>query len=364
MPAEYAPVYTINANITKHLLRIEAAKEQSSLLPVTPTLLASLRETAKLSTTHYSTMMEGNQLAPGEVKELITAEGHFPGRERDEHEVKGYYAALEQLEEYADKKQPITEKVVQTLHALVMGKGRTRVKPTGYRTGQNAIYESGTKTIIYMPPKHEDVPELMRQLVAFIHENDALPSPILAAIVHYQLATIHPYFDGNGRTARLLTTLILHLGGYGLKGLYSLEEYYAKNLQDYYNAIGVGPSHNYYCGRVESDITGWIAYFTQGMAIAFEKVVGQMVKAQKEGKKDHSKLLRTLDPKQRKVLKLFKDYATVTSQQIGNLFGFQPRTNAALCKKWVEAGFLAIVDPAFKSRKYQLADKFSLLLDL
>ena len=60
---------------------------------------------------------------------------------------------------------------------------------------------------------------------------------IIAAIAHYQFATIHPYFDGNGRTARLLTNLVLHKSGYGLKGIYSLEEYYATNLQADYDAL-------------------------------------------------------------------------------------------------------------------------------
>ena len=79
----------------------------------------------------------------------------------------------------------------------------------------------------------------MNSMIAWLKENNILPCPIIAAIAHYQFATIHPYYDGNGRTARLLTTLILHLGGYDLKGLYSLEEYYAQNLLKYYQAIRV-----------------------------------------------------------------------------------------------------------------------------
>jgi Fic family protein len=80
------------------------------------------------------------------------------------------------------------------------------------------------------------------------------------------------YYDGNGRTARLLATLILHLGGYDLKGLYSLEEYYARNLGKYYQALTVGLSHNYYEGRAGTDITAWIEYFCEGVASSFENV--------------------------------------------------------------------------------------------
>jgi Fic family protein len=361
MPINFKPIYRITPSIAKYLMRIEAVKEKVTLLPVNPTVLASLRESAKLYTTHYSTMIEGNQLNPQEVKDVLKLEGHFPGRERDEREVKGYYAALAQLEQYVAQNQPVTEKVIQTLHALVMSDGRSRVKPTSYREGQNVIKDSSTGMIVYMPPEAKDVPKFMRQLVSWIKENTELPCPLLAGIAHYQFATIHPYYDGNGRTSRLLTTLILHLGGYDLKGLYSLEEYYAKNLLAYYRAISIGPSHNYYLGRAESDITDWLEYFTEGMAFAFEKVVAQMLARNEKGQKDYSQLMRSLDSKQRKALELFKQYEIVTGSQIGNLFGFQPRTRTTLCKKWVEGGFLEITDPSNKARKYKLSAPYDAL---
>lgn len=363
MPINFNPTYIMNPNIVKHLMRIETAKQKVCLLPINPGVLASLRETAKLYTAHYSTMIEGNRLGPDQIKEIMEAKGHFPGRERDEYEIKGYYAALAQLEQYVAQNHPVNEKMIQMLHALVMSDGRMRVTPTPYRDGQNVIRDGATGTLVYMPPESKDVQNLMRQLVAWIKENyDELPCPIVAAIAHYQFATIHPYYDGNGRTARLLTTFILHVGGYDLKGLYSLEEYYAKNLLAYYRAISVGPSHNYDLGRVESDITAWIEYFVEGMAFAFEKVVTHMLDSQKKGEKDHSDLMRTLDPKQRKALELFREYNVITSHQIGALFGFRPRTNTALCKKWAEAGFLEIVDPSNKARKYKLAKPYDILV--
>ncbi len=361
MPSNFKPVFQITPIIAEYLMKIEAAKEKVFFLPVNPTVLASLRETAKLFTTHYSTMIEGNQLKPDEIKEVITLKGHFPGRERDEHEVRGYYAALAQLEQYAAQKHPVTEKVIQTLHALVMSNGRSRILPTPYRDGQNVIKDGGTGRIVYMPPEFRDVPILMHDLASWIQESKDLPCPIVASIAHYQFATIHPYYDGNGRTSRLLTTLILHLGGYDLKGLYSLEEYYAKNLLGYYRAISIGPSHNYYLGRAQSDITSWIEYFIQGMAFAFEKVVSQMISSKDRGQKDHSQLIRTLDAKQRKVLELFKEYDLISAKQIGDLFGFTQQTSAALCRKWTQVGFLEIADPSNKSRKYRLAEPFRAL---
>ena len=362
MPINFKPIYNITSTIAKDLMRIEAAKQQVSMLPINPQILSSLRETAKLYTTHYSTMIEGNRLNPDEIKEVLVLKGHFPGRERDEHEVKAYYSALAQLEQYAAQNHQVNEKVIQTLHAILVSDGRSRVKPTPYRDGQNVIKDSGTGTIVYMPPEAKDVPGLMSGMIAWIKENKDLPCPIVAAIIHYQFATIHPYYDGNGRTARLLTTLILHLGGYDLKGLYSLEEYYAKNLFAYYNAISIGPSHNYYFGRAEADITSWIEYFISGTAFAFEKVVMQMTTSKNRGDKDYADLMRGLEPQKRKILELFKNYDIVTSSQIGEIFGFKSRSNSAICRKWLEDGFLEIADPSNKSRKYKLAPKYECLL--
>ncbi|MBA3721871.1 MAG: Fic family protein [Parachlamydiaceae bacterium] len=363
MLIKFKPNYTISLKAMNCLLRIEASKQKILHLPLTPTVLSSLRETARLYTTHYSTMIEGNRLDPDQVEEVLKHHGHFPGRERDEHEVKGYYAALTQLEKWAAQGVNITEKMIQTLHALVMANGKGNAKPTAYRDAQNVIRDGRTKAIVYMPPEAKDVKSMMTDMVDWINKKtEILPCPIIAGIAHYQFATIHPYYDGNGRTARLLTTLILHLGGYDLKGLYSLEEYYARNLGAYYEAISIGESHNYYLGRAEADITKWVEYFVEGMAVSFENVLKRMDEAGTQGSPDLSARIRKLDPKQRKALELFQEFETITSRQIGELFGFKPRTSAALCASWVESGFLTMVDSSNKGRKYKLSAEYQKLI--
>jgi hypothetical protein len=99
MPIKFNPIYSLTPEITTYLMQIEAVKSKASLLPMHPHTLASLRETANIFTTHYATMIEGNRLTQEEVKEVLTLKGHFPGRTRDEYEVKGYYTALATLEQ-------------------------------------------------------------------------------------------------------------------------------------------------------------------------------------------------------------------------------------------------------------------------
>ena len=192
-------------------------------------------------------------------------------------------------------------------------------------------------------------------------KND-IPHPIRAAIAHYQFATIHPYIDGNGRSARLFATLLLHKNGYGLKGIYSLEEYYAKDLTTYYHALDAGPFHNYYLVRAEADITGWIEYFCIGMLKSFKKVHAQAQKVQTSGATDASKELRKLNPRQRKALILFEKQDGITSQDISDLLKIEPRTARQLCQLWVKEGFLVTLNPSKKSRQYGLNPALTALL--
>lgn len=360
----FEPPFSITSKIAQSLMRIEAAKEAVRHLPITPTVLATLRQTARLYSTHYSTMIEGNRLTQDQVSKVVEKRERFSGRERDEKEVLGYYAALAKVEQYAAAGNPVTEQQIQLLHGLVMAGGSTKIKPTSYRDGQNVIRDSRSKRIVYLPPESKDVPALMRDLVAWVKaaEPAEVPCPIRAGIAHYQFATIHPYYDGNGRTARLLTTLIMHLGGYDLKGLYSLEEYYARNLGAYYDALTIGPSHNYYMGRAESDITPWVDYFCAGVAESFENVKKRAQEAASGGAQDFSPLLRRLDPRQRAALELFRQSDTINSRDVEKLFTVSQRTARNLLTDWVEAGFVTVTDPAKKSRKYGLSKEYRELL--
>jgi Fic family protein len=358
----FSPKFQITAALTKALMDIEASRQAVSSLPITVQVLTSLRESARLISTHYSTQIEGNRLTQQQVAEVLHG-GTFPNRERDESEVKNYFHALDFLDTLINSKtRAIKERDLQTLHGLVMD-GKPR--PTPYRDGQNVIRDSGTGRIVYMPPEAKDVAELMGELMRWINNEinqTDLPMPIIAAIAHYQFATIHPYYDGNGRTARLLTNLVLHKSGYGLKGVYSLEEYYARNLAGYYQALSIGESHNYYFGRADADISPWIIYFCQGMADAFAKVRLKATQAAQQSQIDHSGLLRELTPKQRQVLSLFQQNKYITTRDIADLLQVHTRTALNFCHKWIEEGFIVAQGEGNKNRRYELAGKWIILI--
>lgn len=356
----FKPRYSITPSMVKSLSSIEVVRYSISNLPITSTLISSLRESARIISTHHSTAIEGNKLSLEEVKSVVHGEGSFPHREKDKKEVQNYYQALEYITAALKEKRPVQEEDAKQLHGIsFLGVN----KQTPYRNGQNVIRAG--KLVVYIPPKHEEVPILMKDLFEWVTLSlkQDLPIPLIAGVIHYQFATIHPYFDGNGRTARLLTTLFLHKNGYSLKGIYSLEEYYALNLQEYYNALTIGSDEDYYDGnRDKADITPFLEYFLYGVSIAFKKIEKKALKEKSEGNKDQELILRSLSPQQKIILQLFKNSKEVTSKQIAAFFNFSDRQVRHLLKKWLQQDFIIIENPSLKSRTYSLSSKYEKII--
>ena len=137
--------------------------------------------------------------------------------------------ALNFLEEKLKKKEAFSKEMILEVQAMVE-KGASKEKiglrgpmPPGMLF---AVYDSETGAAEYIPPEYIDIPDLLDELVEYVNTTDDHPL-IIAAVVHYQLVTIHPFEDGNGRTARLMSGYILDYYGYGFNGIGSLEEYFA-----------------------------------------------------------------------------------------------------------------------------------------
>ena len=360
----WRPSYTLTPAIASALMDIEAARAVVGQIHLPPADEAELRRRARIRSTHYSTRIEGNRLTLAEAEQVIEGKkAQFHGRERDVSEVKNYWNALMRVEEWAAKKMPLTEELIRRLHALIE-KG-ARAKPTPYRDGQNVIRDSVSGAIIYLPPEAKDVPALMAALVEWVRgaEKDGLPVPLIAGLVHYQFVTIHPYYDGNGRTARLLSTFILHRGGYGLNGFFSLEEHHARDLEGYYRSLAVHPHHNYYEGRAEADLTQWLEYFVIMLAQVFNAAKDETLRYAKQGMPAEPEELRRLDHRARTVLALFARTELVTTSQVAAALGLSERMTRLLLNTWVKDGWLVIANPSNRKRAYELSAIYRQYID-
>jgi Fic family protein len=181
-----------------------------------------------------------------------------------------------------------------------------------------------------------------------------VPVPLIAGLAHYRFVTIHPFYDGNGRTARLLATYLLHVGGYGMKGLFSLEEHHARDLPGYYSALAVHPHHNYYDGRADADLTPWVEYFLATLAETFEAVRREARRLATEGVPADPEPLRALDRRARIVLALFAKAPRITALEVAHALGLSERMARVLLTKWVKDGWLTVADPSRRKRAYEL----------
>ena len=350
------PRYILTPTIAKGLALVEASRALIEHTPLPPALEAELRHRARVRATHYSTRIEGNRLTLDEARQVIAdRQSSFSGRERDVGEVRNYWNALLGVEEWAAKKSPLAEDLIRRLHALVE-KG-SRAKPTPYRARQNVIRNAGSGEIVYLPPEAKDVPALMAGLVKWVAQagKDALPIPVIAGLAHYQFVTIHPYYDGNGRTARLLATFILHRGGYGLNGFFSLEEHHARDLDGYYGSLVTHPHHNYYEGRAEADLTPWLEYFIRTVAAVFDAVREEALQCAKQDVPAMPDELRRLDRRARIVLGLFAGREQITAADVADALGLSARMARNLLQEWVNAGWLQVANPSKRARAYSLS---------
>ncbi len=352
----WRPKYTITPSIARRLMEIEAARAVVEHTPLTPTAEAELRHRARVRSTHFSTRIEGNRLTLDEAHHVISeARLTIDGRERDVREVRNYWNALLRVEDWAAQGKPLTEELIRRLHALI--EHGARAKPTPYRDGQNVIRDSATGTIVYLPPEARDVEGLMQALVAWANqaEQAGLPIPLIAGLVHYQFVTIHPYFDGNGRTARLLATFILHRGGYGLHGFFSLEEHHARDLASYYRSLTTHPHHNYYEGRSDADLTAWLEYLVGLLARVFTLAQEEALRLAKQPLLAEPEAVQRLDSRGRRVLALFVATDRITASQVAQTLGLSQRMARNLLQDWVDDGLLVVIDTSKRKRAYGLS---------
>lgn len=342
--------------IVNDLLKINRAKEVVDLLELPVSIEEEIKNESIAKRVHYSTKIEGNNLNLNEVKEVI--ENKKESHERNVLEVRNYYNALMYLNKEAENNNTITEDLILKVHNLVSGKHLAY--KNSYRKEQNIVADSVTGTIVYIPPEAKDVEFLMKQMIKEFNSKDRedIPIPIKAGILAYECVTIHPFWDGNGRLSRLLATYILKAYNYDLKGFYVMEEFYDKNIDEYYNSLQMGLHHNFYFGRNEADITEWLEYFISTMANTFE-VVGNRVKEIYKSSKEEINILDILDKRERWIANYIITNNKIKAKDIANHFKINLDTANNWIKRWMENGFLTRYDnKQIRNVDYILSQKY------
>ncbi len=248
------------------IARIEVARDRILRAPIVPRWEAELRQEALARSAHHSTSIEGNPLSLEQVTDLLAGRDVL-AHARDKQEVLNYAHVLRYVDRhFLGQERPITEETILHLHALVVKDVLSPAETGQYRRVPVVVGVPDTGEIVYRPPDWEDVPELIADLVAWLNSPAAAAlMPVLeAAIAHYELVRVHPFVDGNGRTARALATLILAQRDFDTKRFFALDEYYDQDRSSYYEALRAVDS--------TQDLTEWLEYFVQGIAVEMVRV--------------------------------------------------------------------------------------------
>ena len=186
-------------------------------------------EDAVIDEAVYSSLIEGAFTSRAQAVQFIRR--HNEPKNKSEQMVKNNYDALTYVLEHLE--EPITEETAFQI-ARIVTQSASEVQVNGYRTGP--VYVTGRDGVVYTPPEAKRVPEMMKRLFAFIAASE-LPPVLKACIAHFYFAYVHPFGDGNGRTARALSYMMLLQAGYDFFRYFSISGIVAQERGKYYRAM-------------------------------------------------------------------------------------------------------------------------------
>ncbi len=262
----FQPRFTITHAITAHLTRIERARGFLEAAELSAGWLKEMEQRALVLEAHHTTHIEGTRLTLAQAEVILDGKVVQEADPDDVRELLNYRAAFEFVSGYLKSQAPITEGLIREIHKhLVEGVRGGAAAQGEYRKIQNYLVNSATGETVYTPPPAFEVPILMAQLVEWLNRSQEIHPILVSGIAQFQLVHIHPFLDGNGRTSRLLSMLILYRSGYDFKRLFTLSEYYDRERRRFYRALQSVREN-------DMDMTIWLEYFTEGLATQLAEV--------------------------------------------------------------------------------------------
>ena len=299
---------TLNNDILNKILEIEKNKDALNLVKLPVNLSNKFRKNTKKRSSYASNRIEGNPLTYEQADAAIESKNrHFL---KPEQEIRNYYLALELLEKKLENKEPISLKLILEVQKQICdGEPKEKIGLRGKMPpGVLFAVWNDDGTPAYIPPEYNEVVNLLNELITYVNESNDHPL-IKAAVIHYQLVTIHPFEDGNGRTGRIISSYYLSLSGYGFKNVGSLEEYMSYDIDEYYDSIQMKLPVLYYDGRNNPPHPEiWINYFLKIFSLYASKVLSIVLK---ETYNNEDERLSHLSNKARSFLEYLKKYNVI-----------------------------------------------------
>ena len=342
----FSPKYTITDVLLANIKRINTLINDLNNQRFPNVVLLELERVAREISAHASTSIEGNPLPLTEVKMILKAK---PAHIRDsEREVLNYNRALQDLDkDLKNGKTRLSVNLILRIQQQVTDdlllpfeSGHLRQKPI-------VVNDPKTRQVRFLPPDAKDVKPLMEEVIEFVNKNEP-SSPtdrgkidplILAGLFHKQMVLIHPFMDGNGRTARLATKVLLAEMGLDTFNLFSFENYYNQNVTRYFQKVG--ETGNYYdLVSWGIDFTPWLEYFTEG-------IIDELLRVQKLLPKVSTSPKTELQSQDLKLLSFLRERGFVADREYAK---FTDRAKATRTKDFNRLIELGLIERKGKGR--------------
>jgi Fic family protein len=328
--------------ITPEILRRVAELDEfkgrwQALGTLAPDRLSGLRRVATIESIGSSTRIEGARLTDAEVDRLLAGLDVRSFRSRDEQEVAGYAAAMDLLfDSYRDL--TLTENHIQQLHGVLLQYTQKDQRHRGhYKKHPNHVEafdpDGQSLGVIFQTASPFNTPRLMSALVAWTH--DALvrrtehPLLVIGVFVVRFLA-IHPFQDGNGRLARVLTTLLLLRAGYAYVPYSSLERVIEENKEEYYRTLRRAQST---LDKDESQLNEWLTFLLRCLAKQKDVL---------DRKLERERLMVSLSPLDERLLELANQHGRLTLAAAARITRANRNTLKLHLRQLVSAGRLRL----------------------
>lgn len=327
----FKPKYAVTNKLLGNIKRIAEIIADLNSRSFPKVVLLEMERRAREISAYSSTSIEGNPLPLTDVKRILK---NKPAHIRDtEREVLNYNKALIELNKLIKtEKNSLDIRWLERIQKMVTDGLIEKHRSGHIRKESVFVNDPRIRETIYWPPDHQDVIPLLKNALKFLDENVNLVDPlILAGVFHKEFVIIHPFMDGNGRTARLATKVLLAKMGLNTFNLFSFENYYNQNVTRYFKEVGL--IGNYYDLKDKLDFTSWLEYFTDG-------IIDELLRVKKELEKEIISPDTTLKEHHRKIIDFIKEKGFITDKDYAQLTNRSKPSRNLDFRKLISLGFI------------------------
>lgn len=273
----FKPTYTLTPRFLRQIIQIERGCGFLEAIQLDPSRAAALQKMFRVDDALSSVQIEGSSLT--RIRAAQLADDALEVANESEQEFLNYYSAFNAIDDLRGQRDyAFSARDLLNLHGILVQGVRGEHHAGRFRDGSVEVgdQQGAQRVVHHLPPEAEEVRGLVDELMDWVEgakdkgtkkrRPDVWEQPVaVAAIAQHRFVWIHPFFDGNGRTARMFTTALLFQRRYDFKYLFDLSSYYNRDRDKYYAALRTADA--------TGDYTAWIEYFAGGLALQIRAAV-------------------------------------------------------------------------------------------